>query len=65
MSLGHRKLARWYGQLAQQLDAGLPFAAALRSSSGGGVPVAELEAMVDSRLLPAFGYTAAEGRGVG
>jgi hypothetical protein len=27
--------------------------------------VAELEAMVDSRLLPAFGYTAAEGRGVG
>lgn len=34
MPLSHRRLAAWYTQLAQQLEAGLPFVAALRSSRG-------------------------------
>ena len=33
--LGHGKLSAWYHQLAQQLEAGLPFAGALRSSRDG------------------------------
>jgi type II secretory pathway component PulF len=45
MPLGHRKLAAWYVQLAQQLEAGLPLAEALRSSRGTGAPAAGLEAM--------------------
>ncbi|MEO5959640.1 MAG: type II secretion system F family protein [Opitutaceae bacterium] len=45
MPLGHRKLALWYLQLAQQLEAGLPMAAALRSSLGTGAPAAEVEGM--------------------
>jgi type II secretory pathway component PulF len=45
MFLGHRKLAAWYAQLAQQLEAGLPFASALRLSQGTGAPAKSLEAM--------------------
>lgn len=45
MSLGHRKLSAWYHQLAQQLEAGLPFADALRSSRGTGAPSPGVEAM--------------------
>jgi general secretion pathway protein F/type IV pilus assembly protein PilC len=45
MSLGHRKLAVWYQQLARQLEAGLRFSDALRSSQGTGLPAAGLEAM--------------------
>jgi type II secretory pathway component PulF len=45
MPLGHRKLAAWYFQLAQQLEAGLPLALALRSSQGTGAPAAGLEIM--------------------
>ena len=45
MSLSHRKLSAWYRQLAQQLEAGLPLAAALRSSRGTGAPAAGLDAM--------------------
>lgn len=45
MSLGHRKLSVWYRQLAQQLEAGLPLAAALQSSQGTGAPAAGLAAM--------------------
>jgi type II secretory pathway component PulF len=45
MFLGHRKLATWYQQLAQQLEAGLPLATALRTSRGTGVPTRTLEAM--------------------
>jgi len=43
MSLGHRKLAAWYHQLGQQLEAGLPVASALRSSRGTGLPDSALE----------------------
>ncbi|MEO6569748.1 MAG: type II secretion system F family protein [Opitutaceae bacterium] len=45
MPLSHRKLAAWYVQLAQQLEAGLPLAEALQSSRGTGAPSAGLEAM--------------------
>ncbi|MSU47898.1 MAG: type II secretory pathway protein [Opitutus sp.] len=45
MSLGHKKLSAWYHQLAQQLEAGLPLAAALLSSGGTGAPAAGLAAM--------------------
>lgn len=45
MPLGHHKLSAWYHQLAQQLEAGLPFADALRSSLGTGAPKAALESM--------------------
>lgn len=45
MFLGHRKLAAWYLQLAQHLEAGLPLAVALRSSKGTGAPARALEAM--------------------
>src|SRR3954462_16025680 len=43
--LSHRQRAAWYHQLAQQLDAGLPFAEAVRASAGTGVPSAGLEAI--------------------
>jgi hypothetical protein len=36
MPLSHKKLSAWYHLLAQQLDAGLPFPAALRASTGSG-----------------------------
>lgn len=45
MPLGHRRLALWYRQFAQQLEAGLPFAAAVRGSRGTGAPEALLEKM--------------------
>lgn len=45
MPLGHRKLAAWYFQLAQQLEAGLPLGQALRLSHGIGAPAAGLETM--------------------
>ncbi|MDO8544805.1 MAG: type II secretion system F family protein [Opitutaceae bacterium] len=45
MPLGHKKLSAWYHQLAQQLEAGLPLADALRSSRGTGMPPAGLETM--------------------
>ncbi len=45
MSLSHRQLSNWYRQLSQQLDAGLPLAAALRSSRGTGASATRLEAM--------------------
>lgn len=45
MLLGHRKLAAWYHQLAQHLEAGLPLAAALRSSQGIGAPARMLKGM--------------------
>jgi general secretion pathway protein F/type IV pilus assembly protein PilC len=45
MLLAHRKLSAWYHQLAQQLEAGLPFAEALRSSRGTGAPARSLTAM--------------------
>ena len=65
MSLSHRKLSAWYHQLARQLEAGLPLAAALRSSRGTGLPAARLEAMaqkieaggsVDAALEAAEGW---------
>ena len=48
MSLGHRALSAWYRQLAQQLEAELPLAAALRSSRGTGAPAAGLDAMAQT-----------------
>jgi general secretion pathway protein F/type IV pilus assembly protein PilC len=45
MLLGHRRLAAWYHQLAQHLEAGLPLAAAFRSTQGTGAPTRRLEAM--------------------
>lgn len=47
MSLGHRKLSVWYHQLAQQLDAGVPFPEALRLSHGLGVSPANLQHLVN------------------
>jgi general secretion pathway protein F/type IV pilus assembly protein PilC len=44
----HRHLSTWYHQLAQQLEAGLPLPAALRSSRGTGAPAAGLEAMAQA-----------------
>jgi general secretion pathway protein F/type IV pilus assembly protein PilC len=48
MSLGHRKLAAWYHQLAQQLEAGLPLADALRLSRGTGAPSTGVDAMAET-----------------
>jgi general secretion pathway protein F/type IV pilus assembly protein PilC len=45
MSLGHKKLASWYYQLGQQLDAGLTFAESLRFSKGTGLPARVLDTM--------------------
>src|SRR4051812_3880957 len=45
VSLSHRQLSAWYLQLAQQLEAGLPLAGALRSSRGTGMPSVVLEKM--------------------
>jgi type II secretory pathway component PulF len=45
MPLRHRRLATWYLQLAQQLDAGLRFAEALECSGGTGVPKSGLKQM--------------------
>lgn len=45
MSTGHRKLSAWYLQLAQQLEAGLTLAEALRLSRGTGIPAHGLDAM--------------------
>jgi type II secretory pathway component PulF len=42
MSLSHKKLSAWYHVFAQQLEAGLPFADALRGSAGGGAPAGDL-----------------------
>jgi type II secretory pathway component PulF len=46
MPLSHGKLATWYVQLAQQLEAGVPLPIALRASLGTGAPGAGIEAMV-------------------
>src|SRR5687768_6357535 len=48
MRPGHRKLAAWYHQLAQQLEAGLPMAAALRASQGTGAPAKTLDRMAST-----------------
>ncbi|HUR57214.1 MAG TPA: type II secretion system F family protein, partial [Opitutaceae bacterium] len=45
MPLGHRKLSRWYHQLGQQLEAGVPLVEALRLSKGIGPPGQPLEWM--------------------
>ena len=45
MLLGHRKLAAWYEQLAQHLEAGVPIVTALRASPGTGAPAAALDRM--------------------
>lgn len=45
MPLSHKKLSAWYHLLAQNLEAGLPFAAALRASAGGGAPASGLMQM--------------------
>jgi general secretion pathway protein F/type IV pilus assembly protein PilC len=45
MLLGHRKLSAWYHQLAQNLEAGMPLAAALRAAQGTGAPASTLENM--------------------
>jgi general secretion pathway protein F/type IV pilus assembly protein PilC len=47
MSLNHKKISAWYLQLAQQLEAGLPLIAAIRSNAGA--PAAGREALA-SRL---------------
>lgn len=65
MPLSHRKLAAWYHQLAQQLEAGLPLVDALRLSTGTGPPAQGLETMarqieaggsVDDALCRAAGW---------
>lgn len=43
--LSHRQRSAWYHQFAQQLEAGLPFADAVRSARGTGMPGIALEAM--------------------
>lgn len=43
--LSHRQLSAWYLQLAQQLEAGLRLAEALRSSQGAGLPATGTETM--------------------
>jgi type II secretory pathway component PulF len=48
MRAGHRKLAAWYQQLAQQLEAGLPMAAAFRASQGTGAPAKSLDRMAST-----------------
>lgn len=45
MSLSHRQLSPWYQQLAQQLEAGLSFAEAVRSSRGTGLPDPGVQAL--------------------
>jgi type II secretory pathway component PulF len=56
MFLAHRKLAAWYEQLAQHLNAGIPLAAALRASQGTGAPAKSLNAM--AQTIEAGGSTA-------
>jgi len=46
MFFRHRRLSAWYHQLAQQLEAGLPLADALRASRGTGAPSAGLDLMI-------------------
>jgi general secretion pathway protein F/type IV pilus assembly protein PilC len=48
MALSHKKLSAWYHLFAQQLEAGLSFAEALRASAGNGVPTADLSRMADA-----------------
>lgn len=48
MPLSHRKLAAWYPQFAQQLEAGLAFTDALRTSRGTGMPAEALETMAQA-----------------
>jgi type II secretory pathway component PulF len=48
MFFGHRKLSAWYQQLAQHLDAGIPLAAAFRTSQGTGAPAASLATMAET-----------------
>lgn len=45
MPPSHRRLAAWYIQLAQQLEAGLTLAESLRAAQGMGMPPATLSAM--------------------
>ena len=45
MHLSHRRLSVWYHQLAQQLEAGVPLAEALRAVPVAGVPASGSEAM--------------------
>ncbi len=46
--LSHRRLASWYHQLGQQLEAGLPMAEALQLSRGAGMPSAPLDTMAET-----------------
>ena len=48
MPLSHKKLSAWYHQLAQGLEAGLPFMDALRLTSGLGAPNARIDAMIQT-----------------
>ena len=57
MSLSHRRLSSWYHQLAQQLEAGLPFIDAVKSARGTGLPDAGGEAV--TRTIEAGGTMAA------
>jgi general secretion pathway protein F/type IV pilus assembly protein PilC len=45
MPLSHRKLAAWYGHLAQTLEAGMPLPAAVRMARGTGPSAAAVETM--------------------
>jgi general secretion pathway protein F/type IV pilus assembly protein PilC len=48
MPLSHRKLAAWYGQLAQTLEAGVPLPAAVRMARGLGPTGVAVETMAQS-----------------
>jgi type II secretory pathway component PulF len=48
MALSHKKLSAWYHLFAQQLEAGLSFADAVRASAGSGAPAADLLRMTDT-----------------
>jgi type II secretory pathway component PulF len=56
MTLSHRKLSRWYQQLGQQLEAGVPLVESVRLSTGTGAPAKGVEAM--ARQLEAGGSVA-------
>jgi general secretion pathway protein F/type IV pilus assembly protein PilC len=48
MPLSHKKRSVFYRTLAQQLEAGLPLAAALRAAAGSGAAAVSLEAMAQT-----------------
>ena len=62
MSLSHRRLSIWYQQLAQQLEAGVPLAEALRAAIADVMTGVEPDLDYVRKVTAPFGWESIFGR---